>query len=186
MFARSAPTGFARKAMRDLKIRVDEPRRQYVDRMVATGPECDFVQEVAVNYPLYVVLSLLGLPESDFPRMLKLTQEMFGGDDAEFQRGNSTEDILAVLVVLPVFLGPHGLAPRIPRRTWPPQSPTRRSTENRCPMLTPVVLRDRGQCRPRHHRVPPSPADCLRFWRIRPNLPARRQTWVWGTWPSRR
>jgi hypothetical protein len=26
-------------------------------------------------------MSLLGLPESDFPRMLKLTQELFGGDE---------------------------------------------------------------------------------------------------------
>lgn len=24
--------------------------------------------EIAVNYPLYVILTLLGLPESDFPR----------------------------------------------------------------------------------------------------------------------
>ena len=56
------------------------------------GPECDFVQEIAVNYPLYVILTLLGLPESDFPRMLKLTQEMFGGDDDEFQRGRRVED----------------------------------------------------------------------------------------------
>ena len=32
--------------------------------------ECDFVQEVAVNYPLYVIMSMLGLPEPDFPRML--------------------------------------------------------------------------------------------------------------------
>ena len=61
------------------------------------GPECDFVTDIAVNYPLYVILSLLGLPEDDFPRMLKLTQEMFGGDDAEHQRGGSTEDMLAVL-----------------------------------------------------------------------------------------
>jgi cytochrome P450 len=30
--------------------------------------------------------------------MLKLTQEMFGGDDTEFQRGNSVEDIQAVLL----------------------------------------------------------------------------------------
>ena len=29
--------------------------------------------------------------------MLKLTQEMFGGDDAEHQRGETTEDLLAVL-----------------------------------------------------------------------------------------
>jgi len=89
---------FRPKAMRDLKIRVDELAKIYVDKMVERGPECDFVQEVAVNYPLYVILSLLGLPESDFPRMLKLTQEMFGGDDTEFQRGDSTDDILAVLM----------------------------------------------------------------------------------------
>ncbi|OBH05740.1 cytochrome [Mycobacterium sp. E2699] len=89
---------FRPKVMRDLKCRVDELAKIYVDKMVQKGPECDFVQEVAVNYPLYVILSLLGLPESDFPRMLKLTQEMFGGDDTEFQRGNSTEDILAVLL----------------------------------------------------------------------------------------
>ena len=89
---------FRPKVMRDLKCRVDELAEIYVDKMVQKGPECDFVQEVAVNYPLYVILSLLGLPESDFPRMLKLTQEMFGGDDTEFQRGNSTEDMLAVLL----------------------------------------------------------------------------------------
>jgi len=89
---------FRPKAMRDLKIRVDELAKIYVDKLVAAGPECDFVQEVAVNYPLYVILSLLGLPESDFPRMLKLTQEMFGGDDTEFQRGNKTDDMLAVLL----------------------------------------------------------------------------------------
>lgn len=88
---------FRPKAMRALKIRVDELAKSYVDKMAQRG-ECDFVQEVAVNYPLYVILSLLGLPESDFPRMLKLTQEMFGGSDAEFQRGNSTEDMLAVLL----------------------------------------------------------------------------------------
>ncbi|WP_102419265.1 cytochrome P450 [Mycobacterium sp. 4858] len=89
---------FRPKVMRDLKCRVDELARIYVDKMVEKGPECDFVQEVAVNYPLYVILSLLGLPESDFPRMLKLTQEMFGGDDTEFQRGGTTEDMLAVLL----------------------------------------------------------------------------------------
>jgi cytochrome P450 len=65
--------------------------------MVANGPECDFVQEVAVNFPLYVILSLLGLPESDFGRMLKLTQEMFGGDDDEMTRGKSPEELHEVI-----------------------------------------------------------------------------------------
>ena len=73
---------FRPKAMRDLKVRVDALAKRYVDKMREIGSECDFVEDVAIHYPLYVILSLLGLPESDFPRMLKLTQEMFGGDDA--------------------------------------------------------------------------------------------------------
>jgi cytochrome P450 len=55
--------------------------------MAAIGPECDFAQQVAVNYPLYMIMSLLGVPESDFALMLKLTQELFGSDDDEFKRG---------------------------------------------------------------------------------------------------
>src|SRR5271155_2307498 len=88
---------FRPKAMRALKVRVDELAKNYVDKMMAGGPECDFVQEVAVNYPLYVIMSLLGIPESDFPRMLKLTQELFGSDDSEFKRGSSNEDQIPAL-----------------------------------------------------------------------------------------
>jgi cytochrome P450 len=89
---------FRPKAMRALKLRIDELAKRFVDQMVAAGPECDFVQEVAVNYPLYVIMSMLGLPESDFPRMLAYTQELFGNDDAEFQRGTSMEDRLGTLL----------------------------------------------------------------------------------------
>ncbi len=88
---------FRPKAMRDLKVRVDELAKRYVDKLREVGPECDFVTEIAVNFPLYVIMSLLGLPEEDFPRMHMLTQEMFGGDDEEFQRGKSPEDMLGVL-----------------------------------------------------------------------------------------
>ncbi|BBY62939.1 cytochrome P450 [Mycolicibacterium helvum] len=89
---------FRPKAMRALKVRCDELAKIYVDKMLEQGPELDFVQEIAVKYPLYIILTLLGLPESDFPRMLKLTQEMFGGDDEDFQRGGKTDDMLAVLL----------------------------------------------------------------------------------------
>ena len=89
---------FRPKAMRALKLRVDELAKTYVDKMLAVGPECDFVQEVAVNYPLFVIMSLLGIPETDFQRMLKLTQELFGSDDSEFKRGSSNEDQLPALL----------------------------------------------------------------------------------------
>ncbi len=89
---------FRPKAMRALKLRIDELAERYVDKMVAAGPECDFVQEVAVNYPLFVIMSMLGIPESDFPQMLKYTQELFGNDDAELQRSASLEESMAVLL----------------------------------------------------------------------------------------
>lgn len=89
---------FRPKAMRALKTRCDELAKIYVDKMAEKGPELDFATEIAVNYPLYIILSMLGLPDSDFPRMLKLTQEMFGGNDEEFQRGGGVDDMLAVLL----------------------------------------------------------------------------------------
>ena len=57
-----------------------------VDDMLAKGPELDFVNEVAVWYPLRVIMSILGVPEADEPLMLKLTQELFGADDPDLQR----------------------------------------------------------------------------------------------------
>ncbi|EKF25211.1 cytochrome P450-terp [Mycolicibacterium hassiacum DSM 44199] len=89
---------FRPKAMRDLQIRVDELARIHVDKMAELGPECDFAQQVAVNFPLYVIMSLLGIPEADFGLMLKLTQELFGSDDEEFKRGTSTEEQSASLL----------------------------------------------------------------------------------------
>ncbi len=89
---------FRPKAMRALKVRIDELAKVHVDKMLEAGSACDFVTEVAKKFPLYVILSLLGLPESDFPRMLSLTQELFGGDDSEFRRGATVQEQLNVLL----------------------------------------------------------------------------------------
>ena len=89
---------FRPKVLRALKTRCDELAKIWVDTMAEKGPDLDFMTEIAVNYPLYIILNMLGLPDSDFPRMLKLTQEMFGGNDTEMQRGGDVEDVLAVLM----------------------------------------------------------------------------------------
>ena len=89
---------FRPKAMRALRNRADELAKVYVDKMAAIGPECDFAQQVAVNYPLYMIMSLLGVPESDFPLMLKLTQELFGSEDDEFKRGADGGDQMSALL----------------------------------------------------------------------------------------
>ncbi|MCB0929583.1 MAG: cytochrome P450 [Mycolicibacterium insubricum] len=89
---------FRPKAMRALKDRAEELAVRFVDEMAAVAPDCDFVQQVAVNYPLYMIMSLLGVPEEDFPRMLLWTQEMFGNDDAEYQRGSTKEEQVQALL----------------------------------------------------------------------------------------
>jgi cytochrome P450 len=44
-----------------------------------------------------MILSLLGLPEEDFPRMLTLTQELFGASDSELGRDDK-DAVLATLL----------------------------------------------------------------------------------------
>ena len=94
---------FRPRAMRAMQQRVDELARTYVDHMAAIGPECDFVQEVSVKFPLYVIMSLLGVPEDDFPMMLRLTQEMVGNDDIEMQRKNADDDAAALMEMFGYF-----------------------------------------------------------------------------------
>jgi cytochrome P450 len=43
-------------------------------------------------YPLEVIMSLLGLPDSDYPRMLRLTQEVLGNADPELARDTHAGD----------------------------------------------------------------------------------------------
>ncbi|MGI5217854.1 cytochrome P450 [Nocardia sp. CA-290969] len=88
---------FSPKSMRAMGERIDQLAVRYVDRMRDTGGECDFVQEVAVDYPLYVIMSLLGVPESDFPLMRKLTQELIGSDDDEYKRTMSDTETMNAL-----------------------------------------------------------------------------------------
>ena len=66
--------------------RIREIARGTVDRMAARGGICDFVADVALGYPLHVIMEILGVPEQDEPRMLKLTQELFGPQDPDTAR----------------------------------------------------------------------------------------------------
>ena len=83
--------------LRKLQGTVDALAKIYVDRLVATGGECDFVKDVAIWYPLRVIMSILGVPEADEPIMLKLTQELFGGSDPDVARSFRAEDIFDVV-----------------------------------------------------------------------------------------
>jgi cytochrome P450 len=84
--------------IRALEDRTRELAVRYIDHMADLGRSCDFVREVAVGFPLHVILSILGLPEEDFPRMLQLTTELFGSEDDELNRSRDPQEQMAVML----------------------------------------------------------------------------------------
>jgi cytochrome P450 len=98
---------FMPQNLRKLEVRVRELAREAVARMESLGGECDFVSEVALHYPLRVIMEILGVPRQDEPRMLQLTQELFGATDPDLRRRGADDSpeaqAMAIQAVLADF-----------------------------------------------------------------------------------
>ena len=81
---------FMPQNLKKLEGRIRELARVYVDKMAAMNGECDFLNDIALYFPLRVIMEILGVPEADEPRMLKLTQELFGAQDGEVNRSGES------------------------------------------------------------------------------------------------
>ena len=77
---------FMPKNLRVIEADIRALAKRTVDKLIAAGPEADFVPLVSAPYPLHVVMQILGVPEEDEPRMLFLTQQMFGGQDEDLNK----------------------------------------------------------------------------------------------------
>lgn len=92
---------FMPKNLRTIEARIRELAKATTERLIAAGPEADFVPLVAAPYPLHVVMQILGVPEEDEPKMLFLTQQMFGGQDEDLNRSgmaNLTPEMISQIV----------------------------------------------------------------------------------------
>ncbi len=90
---------FKPASVRRLDGRLTELSQQALATMEAKGGQCDFAVDVAVPYPLQVILNILGLPEDDYPRMLMLTQQLFGGEDPDLQREPPSPEVQAQILM---------------------------------------------------------------------------------------
>jgi len=81
-----------------LSTNVEAIAKQYVDKMQSMGGECDFVRDIALLYPLRVIMAIIGVAPEEEAMMLKLTQELFGGQDPTQSRGENVDDGLNVLM----------------------------------------------------------------------------------------
>ncbi len=75
---------FKPAAVRHRQPRIDEIADEFIGRMRDLDGECDFAVDIAQPYTLRVIMDIYGVPESDEPMMLELTQGIFGANDPEF------------------------------------------------------------------------------------------------------
>ena len=89
---------FKPRTVAELQGRLDELSRRAVGKLEAAGGSVDFATEITLPYPLEVILAIMGLPESDYTRMLMLTQELFGGEDPDLQRAEASPEVQAQVI----------------------------------------------------------------------------------------
>jgi cytochrome P450 len=77
---------FAPAACNKLEAHFTQLAREAVDGLIQGPDEIDFVKDFAYHYPLRVIMSLIGVPQDDYPLMQKLTDDYFGGADPEEAR----------------------------------------------------------------------------------------------------
>jgi cytochrome P450 len=90
---------FKPASIRRLDDRLAELSHEAVDKLRRFGGACDFATEIAGPYPLQVILRILGLPEADYPRMLMLTQQLFGQEDPDLRRGEASPEVQAEILL---------------------------------------------------------------------------------------
>ncbi|WP_322516795.1 cytochrome P450 [Rhodopseudomonas palustris] len=77
--------------LRKIERDIEGLAREFVALMGERGGRCDFVNDVALWYPLRVIMTILGVPREDDVKMLRLTQALLGSSDKELSGG--TNDI---------------------------------------------------------------------------------------------
>ena len=98
---------FAPKNISTLQNMLEDLSREFVDKMRDLGGVCDFARDIAKPYPLHVIMSILGVPPEDEPRMLRLTQELFGYEDKELSRGGLQENRDGLAEAMAIMLDFH-------------------------------------------------------------------------------
>jgi len=86
LYRNAIAASFLPAQIRKFEFRFREVAKAAVDRFLDHGGECDAVADLTRDYPLNAVLEMLGIPIEDYPFMLKITQDTFGGDDPDWNR----------------------------------------------------------------------------------------------------
>ncbi|MDG2495094.1 MAG: cytochrome P450, partial [Alphaproteobacteria bacterium] len=74
---------FGPRSLRNLEPRIRKRMQQSLESFLTAGGACDFARDIALLYPLRVIMDVLGVEDEAEELMLRFTQEVFGSSDAE-------------------------------------------------------------------------------------------------------
>jgi cytochrome P450 len=89
--------------LRSIEGKIRNIAKSYADRLTMSGGQCDFVSEIALGFPLRVVMTILGVDPEHEPKMLRLTQEFFGTKDPDNARKGKDDGVTALSDVVSEF-----------------------------------------------------------------------------------
>ncbi len=104
-FRKVASPRFTPRAIDALDEAVRASARNIVDKLAGeTGEgECDFAVDVAAAHPLRILSTILGVPRELEPKILELTNQLFGADDPDLRREGDDPQKVAMELGLELF-----------------------------------------------------------------------------------
>ncbi|MET8862445.1 cytochrome P450 [Nonomuraea sp. NPDC004580] len=82
---------FTPKMIKQFEADVETAATGIVDDLLAKGPGCDFVTEVAARLPLKIICDMMGIPERDYQYVFDRSNVILGGFDPEYTGGDLTQ-----------------------------------------------------------------------------------------------
>jgi cytochrome P450 len=93
-YRKVASSYFTPRSIQSLEQEAEDCARDIIDRLAGeTGEgECDLAVDVAAAHPLRLLSKILGVPRSQEPDIMRLTNQLFAGDDDELRRPGVTRE----------------------------------------------------------------------------------------------
>ena len=83
---------FAPKGIKGLEQDIRQLARESIDEMAAIGGRCEFVNDVAMRYPMRVLLSIFGAPRGDEDLFIRLAKDYLNPQDPDLSRDGAEMD----------------------------------------------------------------------------------------------
>ncbi len=94
---------FTTRNLNRLSERITVLAKRAVDRMADLEDSCDFAQDIAMHFPFETIMSMLGLPESDYPLLLDLSRRVLGSGPEEDRLDPSSDEYGALIGELVMY-----------------------------------------------------------------------------------